>query len=98
MNEAAITHSELAALVEQIDREIVAEITSLNVSAIAPRAPCPDIQAILAVTNAKIASMQAQCASLTAVVAQITPLLEQNHDWALGDAMCWLQALGGLLS
>jgi len=98
MNEAAITHSELAALVEQIDREIVAEIAALNVSAIAPHAPCPDIEAILTVTNAKIASMQAQCASLTAVVAQIRPLLEQNHDWALGDAMCWLQAVGGLLS
>ena len=97
MNEAAITHSELAALVEQIDREIVAEIVVMNVSAIAPRAPCPDIEAILAVTSAKIASMQAQCASLTAVVAQIKPSLEQNPDWAFGDVMRWLQAVGGLL-
>ena len=97
MNEAAITHSELAALVEQIDREIVAEIVAMNVSAIAPRAPCPDIESILAVTIAKIASMQAQCPSLTAVVAQIKPLLEQNPDWTFGDVMRWLQAVGGLL-
>ena len=36
MNEAAITPSELAALVEQIDREIVAEIAALNAGSIAP--------------------------------------------------------------
>ena len=98
MNEAVIAPSELAALVEQIDREIVAEIAALNGSAIAPRASCPDIEAILAVTNAKIASMQIECASLTAAVVQIKHLLEQNPDWTLWDATRWLQAVGVLLS
>jgi hypothetical protein len=98
MNEAAITPSELAALMEQIDREIVADIAALNAGAIAPRAPCPDIEAILAATNAKIASMQAEYASLTAAVAQIRHSLEQNHDWTFWDATYWLQVLGGLLS
>jgi hypothetical protein len=42
--------------------------------------------------------MQAEYASLTAAVAQIKHLLEQNPDWTFWDAMCWLQALGGLLS